>query len=193
MNDDNRVDRAFREMAGREEVVENYRCDPTSTNRQKVVGAFGAWVEWGLCGRGVPWAEVSVLSSEVLDEVLDNIQGWHPARRSFHGYLGWLVERRAATAAGVARNRSRILEDYGKTREFQDNKTGEVLSLQKEEAERVWTAVRSLPPEMRMVILLVIVDGMSRREIARQMGASLSRIVQLYDRGIVTLRKQLGE
>jgi RNA polymerase sigma factor (sigma-70 family) len=194
MEKNDRTEEAFRRLAEREEDALQYRRDPTYENRQRVVRAFTALVEWILGSCGVPWPDVDLHSSEIMDETLefDHIRAWDPSRGTFHGWIRRRATYRAKDAVRDVRRHNEILDEgYRRTCRHEDE-DAETFAIRDEEFERAREAIRRLPKEQQLVVLLKFYDGMSLREISEETGASHWKVRDLYRKGVITLKRLLA-
>ena len=64
------------------------------------------------------------------------------------------------------------------------------IASDKEEGERLWEAVASLPDEQRIAVALRIYGGMTSREIAARDGVSVNTVESRYRYGLEKIRQQ---
>ncbi len=67
----------------------------------------------------------------------------------------------------------------------------EASLVQSQEVERLFTAVRKLPPERQLLVILKFVEHLSNAEIAEIMNRSEGAIKSLYHRTLLSLRDKL--
>lgn len=102
----------------------------------------------------------------------------------------WLfrVVRRSAINAGKASTRRRRHEDQAgrEPRAWFESDSGAI------DPEDVADALRTLPVDLRAVIVARLWGGLTFEEVARVVGGSSSGAHRLYHEGLQTLRAQLG-
>lgn len=76
--------------------------------------------------------------------------------------------------------------------EFVGDSGASVLEA-KLDADDVWAAMRTLPPEQREAVALVCVEGLPYREAAAMLGVPIGTLTSRLARGREALQAQLGE
>lgn len=130
-------------------------------------------------------------AEDVLQDVMLEVWNRHAAR--YNAVLGpvdcWLLRlarsraidlsrRRARRAAAPIEEASAFAEDLG-------------TALESDEGERLQTALRDLDEEERVPVLLAYARGLSREEIAAQLGIPVGTVKTRIRRGIENLRQAL--
>ena len=76
--------------------------------------------------------------------------------------------------------------------EKEDTGRGTYQIVDSSEAERVWAAVDSLPPQQRMAMTLKLGEDLKLAQIGRIMGKSEGAVKLLIHRGMIGVRQRLG-
>ena len=89
--------------------------------------------------------------------------------------------------------RSKVAERYVQylVTDEQENPSTEQLVMQQQRLQRFIRAVEALPPRCRDVIILDKIHGMSRKEIARELGITVSGVEKHITKGLSLVRQQL--
>ena len=158
-----------------------------------------------------PWLAAKLDASDIVQQTLLKA---HAARDQFRGQspgemAAWLRQILARTLANELRTLGRAKRNVGAERSLDADLDASSCRLDawlaadqtspseqvrwRERAEAIATAVDSLPPEQREVVLLKHCEGLTLNEIAARLDRTPSAIAGLLRRGLQRLRKQLDE
>ncbi len=163
------------------------------------------WAEHALNARFAGRLDASDLTQitlmdvhQKLDQFVGNTEG------EFDGWLRSTLQRnildevRRATAQkrSVEREQPMAHTDNGSNLSPQcdmagNNSTPSVQVIRGEEADRLKTAVEQLPPDQRLVVQLVHLQGNSLALAAKQLNRTVAAVAKLLQRGMANLRKLL--
>jgi RNA polymerase sigma-70 factor, ECF subfamily len=152
--------------------------------------------------RGIRFAQRAGLDADLAQDIVveafwriwTQANRFEPLRGSFGGWFYRIVHNLAVDELRRARSRSRmqdkLLSEYFV--EYNGKGTGESLN-RRIDAMRVQAALDALPEQQRRALQLAYIEGLSRREISRQLGIPLGTIHTRVRLGKEKLRQVLGE
>ncbi len=133
--------------------------------------------------------EAEDLTARVFFRALQNIHRYEHRGLSFSAYLYRIAHN---LVSNWHRDNNRVqsipLEDAPPPR---TEVHPEWLLIQEEDRERLLKAVRALPEDRQLLLILKFVEGLSNAEIAHIMGRTEGAIKSLYHRTLVALRQQM--
>jgi RNA polymerase sigma factor (sigma-70 family) len=165
----------------------------TNSRSGRLAGWFGVWRKplrnWLFTRASIPATEIDDLAQEVFlrllrysdDVAVDNPQGY--------------LFRIAANVANEWRDRSRVRRphDRGWLDELRIEPSGEPENAFEQDRVNacVRAAVERLPPRQREVLLLHVNDGLTYKQIARQLGMTYRMVLRDLTRAYGRLRSEL--
>ena len=131
-------------------------------------------------------AEAEDLLSEVFEKIMRKIDGFDPAKASLSTWIFTIT-------------RNTVIDHYRRSRpseELDENLSDNIELdeglLNSETLHELASALRSLPEEMRDIIVLRYYDGKPLTEIAEMMGLSYGAVKLRHQSALVKLRKVLA-
>lgn len=128
------------------------------------------------------------ITQEVFLSVWQNARTFDPSRGSFAAWVMSLAHHKAVDR--LRRLRVRRTEAADETTPDAVDVVEEVVRLL--ESERVRTALKTLPPGQREVIVLAYYGGLTQREIAQRLGIPLGTVKTRTRDGLLRLRTILS-
>ena len=134
-------------------------------------------ITWALAGDGA--------ADELAQEALLLAHRRWSEVRDLDDPLGWV--KRVARNMAISRFRRRQAELRALVRIG-----GREQITMSEPAVELWSAVRSLPPRQREAVVLCYLEGMSRSEVAAEMGIGVETVKTHLERARRSLSEELG-
>ncbi len=138
------------------------------------------------------WADADDLAQDVLLKAFRSIGGFE-GRSSLSTWLYTLarsvfIDSRRGRQ-GTTRAREQELDEQMGAEEAESQ---EELAVQKQEVERLWRAVRALPPEFRVPVVLCDIEGMSYEQVATVEGVPIGTVRSRLSRARAKLAAALA-
>lgn len=148
---------------------------------------YGALV-WSVVRRAAPGATGEDLVQEIFIDLWRSAAAFDPARGSEAAFVRTIAQRRT-----IDRNRR---QGRGAPEALPEDVPMPELEADpletREEAERAMEALAALPPDRRRVLELVLVSGLSHRDVAESIDMPLGTVKSHARRGLERLRALLG-
>jgi RNA polymerase sigma-70 factor (ECF subfamily) len=166
----------------------------TNSSSGRLAGWFGLWRKplrnWFSSRASIPATEIDDLAQEVFLRLLrysDDIAVDNP-----QGYLF----RIAANVANEWRDRSRVRRphEHSWLDELRIEPSSEPENALAQDGANAWVraAVEKLPPRQREVLLLHVNDGLTYKQIARQLGLTYRMVLRDLTKAYGQLRSELN-
>ena len=138
-------------------------------------------------------ADAQDLSQEIFLSLYQQADGYDPARGALAGFLATRTRTRAIDRLRARTRKVRLLGHF----EHREPAHLPVSALERisiaQCSERVRGALAQLPVDQRRVLEMAYYRGLSQREIAADLDASLGTVKSWARRGLIALRNALGD
>lgn len=135
------------------------------------------------------------VAEEVVQETMINVWTkaglYNPAKGSAFAWIFTIA--RNLRIDRIRRETSRPLSELGDFDAPSDEKGGEEIVLQKDEARTVTRALSKMPPEQMEILVLSFIDDVTQAEIAKRLNLPIGTVKSRMRRAYSTLRTTLEE
>ena len=165
--------------------------------RRACVARFGSLV-WSLARRYSPTpADAEDAVQDVFVDLMRSASRFDPSRGTENGFVAMITRRRLVDQA--RRRTARREETRSDSADYgSDPASAAAVPVlppdveQKLDASKAARAIVELAPEVREVLLLATVDGLTYAEIAERKGLPLGTVKTYARRGLLRIREQLA-